>query len=94
MRVAEGHGRDTRGKNPQPQNKDMKTPKPHRFISLFSCFSPGHNDTSTASMMSIPSLADNRDLNDSDGDNRKLGKNVQKKASLRSEERRVGKECA
>ena len=67
----------SRGKNPQPWNKDVKMPKQCRFITLFSRFSPGRNDTSTASTMStVPSLADNHDLDDSNGDNNcKLGKN-------------------
>ncbi|KIM54203.1 hypothetical protein SCLCIDRAFT_31312 [Scleroderma citrinum Foug A] len=57
------------GQESTTTKQSVKTPKQRHFISLFSRFSPGRNDTSTASTTSIPSLADNHDLDDSDGDN-------------------------
>ncbi|KIM69412.1 hypothetical protein SCLCIDRAFT_12928 [Scleroderma citrinum Foug A] len=78
----------SRGKKPQSRNKDVKTPKQRRFINLFSRFSPGRNDASTATTASVGSVGDNGAVDESNGNDTlemaKPSKNLNKKSSLAS----------
>ena len=78
----------SRGKKPQSRNKDVKTPKQRRFINLFSRFSPGRNDASTATTASVGSVGDNGAVDESNGNDTlemaKPNKNLNKKSSLAS----------
>ncbi|KAL4078108.1 hypothetical protein V8B97DRAFT_1865571 [Scleroderma yunnanense] len=78
----------SKDKKSQTRSKDAKTPKQRRFISLFSRFSPGRNDSSTATMTSIGSTSDKYEDYESDRDDMreksKLIKSLNKKSSLAS----------
>ena len=78
----------SRGKKPQSWNKDIKTPKQHRFINFFSQFSPSRNNASTATMVSVSSVGDNGAVDKSNSNDTlemaKPSKNLNKKSSLAS----------